>query len=558
MTLIAAPIMVRDIHAALSDGEDAVQRGARLIEWRVDEIADDHSAVARLVNDAPAPCIVTCRPAAHGGSFDGDESDRIALFEYLGVHARPRYIDLELEALEATPAWRERLPHILAHPDQMREGDTRLIVSTHDFDGRPRDLYQRLERMAAFDDASILKVAWRARSVRDNLEAFELLGRRAKPMIALTMGEFGLMSRVLAPKFGGFLTFASVRDESATAPGQPTIDALRDRYRFDAITPATRVFGVIGWPVAQSLSPLVHNAAFDERELDAVYLPLPVAPSYESFKATVDALARDASLDFGGVSVTLPHKTHLLEFVDAMGGVVDEVAREVGAANTLVVRSGASGDGRDGDCEGGALEARNTDVAALVESIAEALEVDLADLAERRVAVIGAGGAARAAIAGLSRLGATVVVYNRTFERAEALAAEFAAKPTDERDGGPARRVVAARVEKFDRACADIIINATPAGMAGGDAADALPIPNLRDATPACWGADTLVFDTIYTPRETPFLRIARDAGCRTRDGLDMFARQAAAQFELWTGQPAPITRMRAALEQETHQDEEQ
>ena len=120
----------------------------------------------------------------------------------------------------------------------------------------------------------MIKIAWLARSLRDNLEAFELLRTRRKPMIALCMGRFGLMSRVLAPKFGGFLTFASLDGSSGTAPGQISISDMKKLYRWDALSPSTKVYGVVGSPIMHSMSPAIHNAGFEAVGFDGVYLPM--------------------------------------------------------------------------------------------------------------------------------------------------------------------------------------------------------------------------------------------------------------------------------------------
>lgn len=540
MTFICVSIMVEEIAAALADAQAAKGAGARLVEWRVDRVADDIDLVERLVRDSPLPCIVTCRPVSEGGEYDGDDQQRVSLFEHVGLHARPRYLDVELAAFDRSANLRQKIKLAIRHPDQWRAMDTGLILSTHDVSGRPRDLYQRVERMTREEACEVIKIAWTARSLRDNLEAFELLRSRHRPTVALCMGRFGLMSRVLAPKFRALLTFASLREESATAPGQPTIDALRRRYRFDAVKPTTRVYGLVGWPVEHSRSPRFHNAGFEAVGFDGVYLPLPVHPDDAAFKATVGALARDPHLDFRGASVTLPHKERLLRFVRDEGGGVDEWAADAGAANTLIVR------------DDGTLEARNSDALALVECVAEALgrpisaEIAATDSTpgsewrDLRVAVIGAGGMARAAIAAFSRHGAAVVVHNRTHEKAERLAGEFAAKTTD---AGERRRVVAARLEKVCASCCHVVIHATPVGLAGGPDPDGLPFPidAAPDGRAIAWTPQTLVVDTVYTPPLTPLLRFARQRGTRTLSGLDIFLRQATLQFEWWTGhRPSP------------------
>ncbi len=183
----------------------------------------------------------------------------------------------------------------------------------------------------------IAKIVWLARSIRDNIEAFEILQSRQKPTIALCMGEAGLISRVLAKKFGAFLTFASLRDESATAPGQVTIHEMKQLYRWDAIGPKTKVFGVVACPVKHSMSPAIHNAAFDQTGYDGVYLPMLVQPEYEAFKAFMESFLAFAPLDLTGLSITIPHKENALRYLKEKGAEIEPLAERIGAVNTIII-----------------------------------------------------------------------------------------------------------------------------------------------------------------------------------------------------------------------------
>jgi len=259
--------MVRDLDW-LDEAREAKEAGADLVEWRLDEVfhgegdEEGERLALKLCEQSPLPCIVTCRPTWEGGSYDGDEMARVSLFERLGTSEHPpRYIDVELAAYTRSANLRQKVN--LAVEARGRDRHSSLILSIHDFEGRPADLTRKLAEAWGEERASVVKVAFRARSLRDNLELFDILREAPKPTIALGMGEFGLMSRVLAPKFGGFLTFASLRKESVTAPGQPTVRELLDMYRFRSIGKRTRVYGVIGWPVGHSMGPLIHNAGFE-------------------------------------------------------------------------------------------------------------------------------------------------------------------------------------------------------------------------------------------------------------------------------------------------------
>ncbi len=522
MTYLCVPILAEDADSALRHAVDAQRKGADLVEYRVDRLFDgsdeSRAACLRLADESPLPCIVTCRTSREGGEYDGPDDERVALIEALGTADRPpRYLDVELSTLERSANLRQKIRLAVQHPAQLREQRPSLILSLHDFDRRPPDLIRRLGAMQGEDAAAVLKIAFRARSLRDNLELFDLVVERDRPLIALAMGEFGLMSRILAPKFGAFLTFASLHPSEVTAPGQPTIDELVELYRVRTITATTRVYGVIGWPVAHSLSPLVHNAGFHAPgvEADAVYLPLPIPPEWEHFKATVLSLVDHARLDFSGASVTIPHKEHLVRLAREEGWAIDPLVERIGAANTLV---------RDGD----GWRVANTDAPAA----AECLERAMGWLKGRRVAVIGAGGVARAVATALVDAGATVAVYNRTKERAEALAAAV-----NEHKAAGEGKIVAAPFEKLCGACCEAFVNCTPIGMSGGPAPDKSPIP-IAEMENIPHG--TVVFDTVYNPLRTPLLEAALDHNLTIVDGAEMFVRQAEAQFKLFTGAAAP------------------
>jgi 3-dehydroquinate dehydratase/shikimate dehydrogenase len=536
MTLIAASIAIHsadEVSAALERGRAAANGGADLIEWRIDALAEEANplpAAQRLVRESPRPCIVTCRPTSEGGTYGGDDSTRISLFEALAASDHPpRYIDVELATYERSENLRQKARLAVSHPNQPRDLHTSLILSAHDFSRRPVDLLQRIERMTADDACAVIKVAWMARSLRDNLEAFELLASRRKPMIALCMGRFGLMSRVLAPKFGGFLTFATDSAEDATAPGQPTVQELRSLYGFGTITPRTKVYGVIGWPVEHSRSPHVHNSGFHAMGHDGVYLPLPIPggpTEYEHFKATVGAMIDAPGLDFRGASVTIPHKENLVRFVRERGGRLDALSERIGAANTLIVGST------------GAVSCANTDAAAAVRSLCEGMGIAREELPSKRIAILGAGGVARAIAAGLLDAGAKVVVFNRSEAKVAQLVKDLAGFA-----GSDSARLAVGKPDSISCGCFHAFVNCTPVGMAGGPDPQGSPLP---DDVPL--NGEVTVMDTVYAPARTPLIQEAEARGARFKTGVDMFVEQAAAQFEIWTGNPAPLDVFKFAM----------
>lgn len=515
MTYLCAAIFVRDLGQAKRDAIAAAESGADMLELRIDGVTDP-TPIQQLLQSVTLPTIVTCRPTWEGGESELVESKRLALLDF-AASSGANYVDIELESYRriSNIEWRATTP---------RDRRPGLIVSSHHFRTRPPRL---MNLLAEIEDSAgdVNKVVWMARSIRDNLEAFELLLHRSKPTIALCMGEAGLISRVLAKKLGAFLTFAGIRKDDVTAPGQLSLEEMKRLYRWDAIGARTKVYGVVGCPVAHSMSPAIHNAAFDQTGYDGIYLPLLVNEGYESFKAFMESFLAFEPLDLSGLSVTIPHKQNALRYLREKNGAVDELASRIGAVNTIVI-----------DRQPNAMQPRglNTDYGAILDSITARLGVARGAMPDHRVAVIGAGGTGRTAVAALAHCGASVVIYNRTRERAEALASEF---------NGKTGKVEAASTEDLPDSRCDIYINTTSVGMHP----DVVASP-FGDRPPRL-SPDTLVFDAVYNPRKTKLLGQAEAAGAKTLSGIEMFVRQAAAQFQAWTGRPAPVDFMRSVVE---------
>ncbi len=546
ITLVCVPITVLEIDAALADANQAKLLGADIVELRIDSYfpgsegdSEDTlrlNELKRLIAECPLPVILTCRSATEGGDYDGDEADRVSLLEKLCINTDhpPAYLDFELACYQKSANIRQKINLCVDHPKQERDVRTRLILSMHDFDGRPKDLMRRLSEAWAEPAASVVKFAFRARSIRDNLEIFEILTGAPKPTIGLGMGEFGLMSRVLAPKFGGFLTFASLRDEAATAPGQPTIADLLGMYRFRAIGKDTKLYGVIGWPVAHSMSPLIHNAGFEAVGHDGVYLPMPVAAdptdqelTRSSFMTSTGELFGSQELGCFGASITIPFKEIASEDV---GGVAfaepDSEVIDIGACNTLTVRWHAEESLKY-------IQQTNTDAPAIWKLVADLI----GEARDSKFAIVGAGGVASAAAYMFASVSAKVFVFSRTFSRSESLVDRV--NSVIYRGINVPPRVAACDIGKLLSSDANAYINCTPVGMTGGPDPEGLSIP-VHDLAGKL-SPDTVFFDTVYNPIETPMLKAAKEHGFRTIDGVEMFVRQAAAQFELWTGKAAPV-----------------
>ena len=318
------------------DGAEQAQQaksgGADLVEFRIDvlvEHAEGVTAARRLVQESPLPVLLTCRSDAEGGAWRGEETDRVSFLEAVGTaEVAPQFLDFE-EAAWSRSANMQKVRLVVNHPQQVRPDRARLVLSKHDFDGRPQDLTSRTASMAV--DADVVKVAWTARSLRDCLEAFELPGLLGVPTVALCKGPFGLPSRVLAPKFGGFLTFAALDADSATAPGQPTLSQLMDLYRFRSIDTKTEVYGVAGWPVEHSKSPAFHNQAFANSNATRCICLAHHVPDAAAFRPTLDAWLAPGSI-FKGCRVLTET---LASFVAERGGVCGRP--RLSGVNTLQV-----------------------------------------------------------------------------------------------------------------------------------------------------------------------------------------------------------------------------
>lgn len=440
-----------------------------------------------------ATLVATCRPVASGGRLSGKHRSSIVeeLF-FLASYATfgCRWCDISFESLQAPPwVFRTLLGCWPPKPDS----PWRVILSAHYFAGTPRGLH-RLLVPARRLRVHAIKIATQCNSYADVLRVLALCkGRRN--VIAVPMGEIGLPGRVLALKHGSALAYAAVAEK--TAPGQLTLDEMKHLYRADQLGRRTRVYGVIGNPVAHSLSPLLHNTGFIARRMNDVYLPF-LVPDLRDFLRAV------RPLDIHGFSVTLPHKQAILRHLDDC----DPLAAAIGAVNTVVVRPG------------GRLYGYNTDYVGVLRALQQRVA-----LRGSRVLIYGTGGAARAIAFALAQEGAIVNICARRQAEARKLARAA---------GGEAIARRHLRREFFDA-----IVNATPVGMHPHAAASPLRAEELN-----C----RLVFDSIYRPLKTRLLRLAARRGIETVSGIEMFIAQAAAQWEIWTGLRAPEKQMRAAV----------
>lgn len=518
-TYLAIPISAEDLDRATRQVREAIAAGARMLELRTDYLnLLDAQSVVRLIREVRdsgqgrTPAIVTCRDPKEGGAGNHPDALRMQIL-CAAVEAGADFIDVEYANFIRPEFGRSIQAALAAH------SRTRLILSTHDFSGRFPDLKGRHRQITHACSGAIPKLVYTAKHINDCFEAFDLLRETQGERIVLCMGEAGLISRVLARKLGSFVTFASLDRQAATAPGQLTVDALKGLYRFDAVDAETELFGVIADPVGHSLSPAIHNACFADKGMNRLYLPLLVQGGQAEFDAFLDNVLVRPWLGFRGFSVTIPHKHSALEYVRRQGGFIEPLAEKIGATNTLLIGSPATGHGPQ-------LSAYNTDYAGALDAITQGMGIERRDLHGVPIAVVGAGGVSRAIVAGLTDAGAKVTIYNRTLERAQELAADFGCE--------------AAGQDDLPRLDAKLIVNCTSIGM--HPKIDATPVP-AESLKP-----DMAVFDTVYNPAETLLLKQAKANGAKTIDGVAMFVNQAAAQFRLFTGQPANNDLMRKVV----------
>jgi len=487
--------------AALEGAIAAAVRNSHLIEVRLDcleplELKNRAAAITKLLQEAPCESILTFRPAEEGGRRELDEAARQTFWS--DAIFSSSFFDVELDLAENFQT-SETSP-------SMPIDWSRTICSHHDFAGVPDKLDQIYSRMSR----TPARVAVQAKDAIDCLPVFQLLERAredGREMIAIAMGIAGVATRILGPSRGGFLTYASLDSETATAPGQLSVSELTDVYRLEKLDRHTQILGLVGSPVSHSLSPLIHNSAFAATGTNAVYVLFETQDIKTFIRRMIHPRTRELDWRLRGLSVTAPHKFTVMEQLDW----VEPAAREIGAVNTIVV-------------EGEALHGFNTDAPGFIKPLVQVF----GDLHDARCAVIGAGGAASAVLWILKEAGAKATLFVRDAGKASALVARFGA------DWMP---LEGARFEGFD-----VVINATPLGTLG-------QLESEAPATASQLRGARLVYDLVYNPTETKFLREAREAGCQTLGGLVMLVAQAAEQFKLWTDAAPPEGVMREAGE---------
>lgn len=467
-----------------------VEDGIQLVELRLDFLRREPD-LPRLLKDKKTAVIVTCRKPEDGGLWRDSEDKRLRVLRQ-AILEGVEYIDLEEDTARTVP----------------RHGKTKRVISYHNLKETPDDLQAIWDRLARCDP-DVIKIAVMPKCVADVFRVFDLLKANGSkiPTIAVSMGEIGFMTRVLAPKYGSPWTYSTFSSKRIIAPGLPTYRTLRDVYHFDAIDEDTEVFGVVGDPIGHSLSPLIHNKSFVAADMNRVYLPFLIHP-----EDLGDFLDKAPAIDVRGLSVTIPHKVAVLGKLTRC----DPAVEEIGACNTVIL------DNYD-------RFGYNTDYAAAILSIEVGMggKVDgVSPIKGRSALVLGAGGAGKALAYGLQVRGARVTVTDTDSDRAVELARQLGCTEVD--------------WEMRHGYKCSILANCTPVGMH----------PNV-DETPfekSALKEGMIVFDAVYNPENTLLIKNAKAKGCVPVTGIEMFVGQACLQFRLFTGKPGSATLMRNVL----------
>jgi 3-dehydroquinate dehydratase / shikimate dehydrogenase len=460
---------------------------ADVIELRFDCLEPNqiYKTLARL--NSKKPLLATFRPKEQGGKRNINYEKRKIFWQNLPE--KFDFADLEFD-LES----------------EICNLKLQKIFSFHDFSGVPENLDEIYKNLSG-----AIKIAVQAEDIADSIAVWKLLERAKsenKKIIPIAMGASGAWTRILGLAHGAFMTYASLDAGKETARGQISARDLIETYCVKELNENTEIYGVIGNPVVHSVSPSMHNAAFKFHNLDAVYIPFEIKNLDEFIKKFIRKETREIDLNFKGFSVTIPHKQAIIEYLDE----TDETAKTIGAVNTVKI-------------ENGKLYGCNTDAQGFIEPLK-----NYGDLKKAKIAVLGAGGAARACIYALKKENADVTIFARDINKAESLAKEFDASFAD-------FKFQMTNFEDFD-----VLVNATPLGMKG----------ELETETPVLAEqieSVKLVYDLVYNPFQTRLMTEADKANVPKIGGLAMLVAQASAQQKIWTELDAPLNEMsRAAL----------
>ena len=468
------------------------EKSIDIVELRVDHLTEEEQLyVKRFPAMINVPCILTIRRDVDGGRFNGGEFSRTSLFGRALAFADPdksknfAYVDFEEDY------------HIPSIQDAAMAFGVRIIRSCHNMTEPITNLREKCEQMRK-TGYEIPKIAFMPKNLSDVVNLFkEGESMNQYEHIFCAMGVEGFPSRVLPAFSNSYLTFVSPEEMLANTNSIGHIDpiTLNELYHFKSITRATKLYGVIGWPLPKTSSPAIHNHGFRKNGLDSVFLPIRSASIFE-------ALNFAEKMNFQGMSVTSPYKESVMYYLNEQTAEVIQI----GACDTII-RKNNRWTGHNVDCVG------------FRKSLIEFLGT--VSIKRKKVAVIGAGGTAKAVTYVLKQLGAKVCIFNRTLEHAQNLA---------ERYGYDYCQLDQNCVEKLDE-YSTLIIQATSVG-ANADGApnsenDPISFYNFR--------GNEMLFDVVYSPAVTPVMKRAGSVGCRTCNGYRMLEYSGHEQFKLFT-----------------------
>ncbi|KAM6577642.1 hypothetical protein CsatB_029479 [Cannabis sativa] len=506
-TLLCVPLMAKSAEGMVSGMNQAKAQGADIVEIRLDCIDNFHPQkdLEIILKDKLLTTLIVFRPKWNGGFYEGDEHSRIEALQ-MAKDLGADYVEFELKVASKFMEEQRNSP----------SRGTKNIVSFYVNGETPSE--QELKHIISSMQetrADIIKLVTNAADITELPRIFNLFSIFQVPLIAYSSGERGLISQILSPKYGGFLVYGSIDGDSI--PGLPTLASLIEVYKVDCINKDTKVFGLISKSVGHSKGPILHNPVIRHVNFNGVYVPMFVDDLQKFFSVY-------PSPDFPGFSVGIPYKEAVIEFC----GEVNQLAQAIDAANTIIRRP-----------SDGMLIGYNTDCEAAITAIEDALirahrctngKTSLnSPLKDKLFVLVGAGGAGRALAFGAKSRGAHVVVFDIDFDREKSLACAVSGEVRNFKE-----------LAKFQPEKGAILANATPLGMHPSTARIPVSEASLADYE--------LVFDSVYTPKNTRLLKEAETAGAIIVSGVEMFLRQAIGQFNLFTERQAPEELMREII----------
>lgn len=462
-----------------------------IVELRVDYLTEEEQLYARrFPSMIYHPCILTIRRDIDGGKFTGGDFARTNLFgralAFADTDRSKNFAYVDFEEDYDIPSF---------HDAALAFG-VKIIRSVHSMTEPITNLKERCDKMRK-TGYEIPKIAFMPKNLSDVYNMFKEGSEMDYDHIFCAMGPEGMPSRILSTFANSYLTYTSPEENLANTTGIGHLDpvTINNLYNFKNITRNTRLFGITGWPLAKTSSPDIHNYGYRKHKMDAVYLPV-------RSQLVSECLSFSEKMGIKGLSVTIPHKESVMMYLKEQS----EAVTQIGACNTVV---------RKGDSWAG----YNTDYSGFRRALEEFLGP--VKIKHKKVAVIGAGGAAKAIVYALKQMGAKVCIFNRTESSAQQLADRYGYKYCGLNESA------ASVLDEYS----SLIIQTTSVGMTDNlnpDIIDPISFYKFR--------GDELLFDIVYKPAITPVMRRASLAGCRVCNGYKMLEYQAYEQYKLFTG----------------------